>query len=100
MSSFYSNSRFLNDHMVEYAKELTATMPEELSVCFFLNSGSEANDLALRIARTLTGRPDFMILNHSYHGATSAVVEISCTKFDGPGGKGPAPYIHKVEMPD
>lgn len=41
-----------------------------------------------------------MILDHSYHGATSAVVEISCTKFDGPGGKGPAPYIHKVNMPD
>lgn len=54
MGSFYSNSRFLNDNMVEYAKMITDTLPDKLKVCFFLNSGSEANDLALRIARTLT----------------------------------------------
>ena len=56
MAVLNTNTRYLHDAILEYAERLTATLPEPLSVCFFVNSGSEANDLALRLARTCTGR--------------------------------------------
>jgi 4-aminobutyrate aminotransferase-like enzyme len=48
-----TNTRYLNDNIIEYAKRLTATLPSSLSVCYFTNSGSEANDLAIRMSRHL-----------------------------------------------
>lgn len=56
MAILNTNNRFLHDNLVLYAERLTATFPDPLSVVFFVNSGSEANDLALRIARTHTGK--------------------------------------------
>ena len=46
---------YLHPHITEYAKRLTALMPGDLKVVFWVNSGSEANDLALRLARAHTG---------------------------------------------
>ena len=54
MGVLNTNTRYLNDLINEYASRLTATLPESLSVCFFVNSGSEANELALRLARAHT----------------------------------------------
>ena len=51
MAILNTNNRFLHDNLVLYAQRLTATFPKELSVVFFVNSGSEANDLALRMIR-------------------------------------------------
>jgi len=54
----------------------------------FCNSGSEANDMALYIARMISGSQEMVVMDHSYHGTTTAVVEISATKFNGTGGIG------------
>lgn len=62
MGFLSTNSRFLHDNIVLCAKRLVSTMPEELSVCFFVNSGSEANDLALRLAQIYTGNKDVIAL--------------------------------------
>jgi 4-aminobutyrate aminotransferase-like enzyme/Ser/Thr protein kinase RdoA (MazF antagonist) len=95
-----TNTRYLHDNLVRYAQRLCATLPEPLSACFFVNSGSEANELALRLARTHTKQRDFIVIDHAYHGNTSLLIDISSYKFDGPGGEGPPSYVHKVVMPD
>lgn len=81
MELLNTNSRFLHDNIVEYAKRLSATLPEKLSVCYFTNSGSEANDLALRLARQFRGHQDVITLDHAYHGHLSSLIEISPYKF-------------------
>jgi 4-aminobutyrate aminotransferase-like enzyme len=75
-------------------------LPDPLRVCFIVNSGSEANDLALRLARTHTGNTDIIVVEGAYHGNLTSLIEISPYKFDGPGGSGAAAHIHKVPMPD
>jgi 4-aminobutyrate aminotransferase-like enzyme len=69
-------------------------------VCFFVNSGTEANELALRLARTHTKREDIIVLEHAYHGNTSTLIDISPYKFGGPGGRGLKPWVHVACMPD
>ena len=83
-----TNTRYLHELVVRYAERLTALLPDHLEVCFFVNSGSEANELALRLARAATGRPDVATVDVAYHGNTQRLVEISPYKFDGPGGAG------------
>jgi len=95
-----TNTRYLHDYLVQYAERLSATMPNPLSVCFFVCTGSEANELALRLARTHTKQKDIIVVEGAYHGNTSSVIEISPYKFDGPAGGGSEPYIHKTIMPD
>ena len=63
-----TNTRYLHGSVIDYARRLAATLPDPLHVCFFVNSGSEANDLALRLARAHTGRDDVIVLDHAYHG--------------------------------
>lgn len=58
-----TNNRFLHDEMVECAEKIIEKMPGDLSVCYFVNSGSEANDLALRLARTYTKQRDIITLD-------------------------------------
>ncbi len=100
MSTLNTNSRYLHDNLVEYSRRLTATLPPELSVVFMVNSGSEANDLALRLARTYTHNRDVITVDHVYHGNLTSIVEISPYKFDGPGGQGRPDHVHVAEMPD
>jgi 4-aminobutyrate aminotransferase-like enzyme len=100
MAELNTNTRYLHPNIVEYARRLTETLPPPLEVCFFVNSGSEANDLALRLARTHTGFQDMLVLEHAYHGHTGDLIEISPYKFDGKGGKGSPPHTHKVPIPD
>src|SRR5262249_58356458 len=71
-----TNTRYLHDNILRYAERLTELLPEPLRVCYFVNSGSEANELALRLARAHTGRADVVGLEHAYHRHTSAVVLI------------------------
>ena len=75
-------------------------MPPPLSVIFLVNSGSEANELAVRLARTHTGRNDLLVLDNAYHGHTTTLVDISPYKYDGPGGRGAPDYVHVAVMPD
>jgi 4-aminobutyrate aminotransferase-like enzyme/Ser/Thr protein kinase RdoA (MazF antagonist) len=95
-----TNTRYLHDNILQYAERLTALLPSPLRVCFFVNSGSEANELALRLARTHTGREDIIVLEHAYHGHTSTLIDISPYKFNGPGGKGKKPWVHVAPIPD
>lgn len=94
-----TNTRYLSDLIIRFAERLTATLPESLSVCFFVNSGSEANELALRLARAHTKARDLIVLDHAYHGNTTTLIDISPYKHDGPGGDGPPSWVHKVALP-
>jgi 4-aminobutyrate aminotransferase-like enzyme/Ser/Thr protein kinase RdoA (MazF antagonist) len=94
------NTRYLHDNILRYAERLTALLPSPLKVCYFLNSGSEANELALRLARTHTNREDIIVLEHAYHGHTSALIDISPYKFNGPGGHGQRPWVHVAPVAD
>ncbi|MFC2088302.1 aminotransferase class III-fold pyridoxal phosphate-dependent enzyme [Calditrichota bacterium] len=100
MAILNTNTRYLYDSIVEYASRLTNLFPNPLNVCYFVNSGSEANELAVRLAQTYTNKNDFIVIDNAYHGNTLSVVDLSPYKFDGPGGKGSKPNIHKVNMPD
>ena len=95
-----TNTRYLHPSIIEFAQRLTATLPDPLSVCFFVNSGSEANELAIRLARAHTGRHDVIVLDGAYHGNTQTLVELSPYKCEGPGGKGLPEWAHKVGTPD
>jgi 4-aminobutyrate aminotransferase-like enzyme/Ser/Thr protein kinase RdoA (MazF antagonist) len=72
-----TNTRYLHDHIVEYAERLTATLPEPLSVCLFVCTGTEANDLAWQIARACTGGDGAIVTDHAYHGNSVAVSQLS-----------------------
>jgi 4-aminobutyrate aminotransferase-like enzyme/Ser/Thr protein kinase RdoA (MazF antagonist) len=95
-----TNTRYLHPIIVNYAERLLATLPEPLQVVFFVCSGSEANELALRLARTYTGAQDFIVLDGAYHGNTAALIDASPYKHDGPGGRGAPDHIHTAIMPD
>ncbi len=79
---------------------MASTLPAPLRVCYLVNSGSEANDLALRLARHLTGRKDMIVLGGAYHGHLSSLIEISPYKFEAKGGPGRPPQTQVAEMPD
>jgi 4-aminobutyrate aminotransferase-like enzyme/Ser/Thr protein kinase RdoA (MazF antagonist) len=95
-----TNTRYLHDNVNRYAERLTSLLPSPLKVCFFVNSGSEANELALRLARTHTGHEDIIVLEHAYHGHTNSLIDISPYKFDGPGGHGKKPWVHVAPLAD
>lgn len=100
MALLNTNTRYLNDEIIKYAKTLLKKLPSQLSVLHFVNSGSEANELAIRMAKTVTGRPDMLAIEIGYHGNTNAVIEVSSYKFDGKGGKGKPKNTHILPMPD
>jgi Ser/Thr protein kinase RdoA (MazF antagonist) len=95
-----TNTRYLHETVLRYAERLRATLPPPLEVCFFVNSGSEANDLALRLAREHTGRRDVVCLEAAYHGNLTSLIEVSPYKHDGPGGSGTPSHVHKAWLPD
>jgi 4-aminobutyrate aminotransferase-like enzyme/Ser/Thr protein kinase RdoA (MazF antagonist) len=95
-----TNTRYLHDTIVEYATRLTALLPNPLAVCFFVNSASEANELALRLARAYTGQRDMVVLDAAYHGHTTGLIDISPYKFNGPGGTGAPDWVHVAPIPD
>jgi 4-aminobutyrate aminotransferase-like enzyme/Ser/Thr protein kinase RdoA (MazF antagonist) len=95
-----TNTRYLHDNLSNYAEKLTAKLPGNLSVCIFTNSGSEANDLALRMSKIYTGNSDFIVLDAAYHGNLSSLIDISPYKFDGVGGFGKPDHVQVIPMPD
>ena len=99
MELLNTNTRYLSDLILEYAEKLAGTLPEPLNVCFFVNSGSEANELALRLARAHTKARDLIVLEHAYHGNTTTLIDISPYKHDGPGGEGAPAWVHKAPLP-
>jgi 4-aminobutyrate aminotransferase-like enzyme/Ser/Thr protein kinase RdoA (MazF antagonist) len=101
MARLNTNTRYLHELLTTYAERLAATLPAPLEVCFFVNSGSEANELALRLARTHTGARDVIVVDGAYHGNTDTLVAMSPYKFNGPGGSGaPRSWVHVAPCPD
>jgi len=100
MAVLNTNSRFLHDNLVLYAERLCKTFPDKLSVAYLVNSGSEANDLALRMAHQHTGNKDVITLDHAYHGHVISLIDISPYKFDKPGGAGCPEFTSVAPVPD
>ncbi len=95
-----TNTRYLHDGLVDYLEALLSHFPEPLDTCFLVCSGSEANELALRLAYAHTGARDVIAVRGAYHGNTQTLVDISSYKHDGPGGKGAPGWVHVVPLPD
>eukprot|EP00808_Paulinella_micropora_P029465 g65754.t1 len=101
VGQFNSNTRYLHPLRVMLAQKLLERFPPELCKVFFVNSGSEANDLAIRLARCVTGKQDCIVVDRAYHGHTMAVLDISPYKrYEYKGSTGRAPHIHQVPCPD
>ncbi|XP_015600462.1 alanine--glyoxylate aminotransferase 2-like isoform X2 [Cephus cinctus] len=100
MALLCTNNRFLHDNLVVCARRLASLLPEPLSVCFLVNSGSEANDLALRLAQAHTANKDVITLDHAYHGHLTSMIDISPFKFNQPNGTGKKDWVHVAPCPD
>uniref|UniRef100_A0A8C5I9J8 Ethanolamine-phosphate phospho-lyase n=1 Tax=Gouania willdenowi TaxID=441366 RepID=A0A8C5I9J8_GOUWI len=100
MEQLNTNSRFLHDNLVLFAQKLQATLPERLSVCYFVNSGSEANDLALRLAWQYTNNRDVITLENAYHGHVSSLIDISPYKLQHQSDVEHNPSVHVAPSPD
>uniref|UniRef100_A0A7N6AJ56 5-phosphohydroxy-L-lysine phospho-lyase n=1 Tax=Anabas testudineus TaxID=64144 RepID=A0A7N6AJ56_ANATE len=98
MELLNTNARFLHDNIVVYADRLAATLPDKLCVFYFVNSGSEANDLALRLARQYTQHEDVIVLDHAYHGHLTSLIDISPYKFRKLTGQ--KEWVHVAPLPD
>jgi alanine-glyoxylate transaminase / (R)-3-amino-2-methylpropionate-pyruvate transaminase len=95
----HTTTIYLNPGIALYAQELAAKMPGDLKVVYFVNSGSEANDLALLMARAYTGNYDIVALRNSYHGGSQSTMGLTSHhtwKFNVPGGFG----VQHAQMPD
>jgi 4-aminobutyrate aminotransferase-like enzyme/Ser/Thr protein kinase RdoA (MazF antagonist) len=95
-----TNTRYLHDAIVDYTDGLAKTLPKELDTFFIVCTGSEANDLALRMARTYTGRNDMLVLDWAYHGHTQALIDISPYKYKRKGGRGRPAFTHELPIPE
>lgn len=100
MGVLNTNTRYLHENVVRYAERLAEMLPDPLSVCFFVNSGSEANELALRMARAHTGGSGVVCIEGGYHGNTQSLVDVSHYKHAGAGGAGAPEWSRAVPMPD
>jgi 4-aminobutyrate aminotransferase-like enzyme/Ser/Thr protein kinase RdoA (MazF antagonist)/murein DD-endopeptidase MepM/ murein hydrolase activator NlpD len=95
-----TNTRYLHDHLGAYAERLASTLPAPLRVCFVLNSASEANELAVRLARASTRGRDMIVLEAAYHGNTNTLIDLSPYKHAGPGGGGTPEWVHVAPIAD
>ena len=95
-----SNTRYLHPAQTALAQKILSKLPDPLSVCFFVNSGSEANELALRLARAHTGAKGMVTPDHGYHGNTTGAIDLSAYKFNAKGGVGPSDWVELVEVAD
>jgi len=100
MAVLNTNTRYLHENINDFTRELLKTFPDELSVVHVVNSGSEANELVLRMAQTFTGEKDMIAVELGYHGNSSGCVDVSSYKFDGEGGQGAPEHTHIVPLPD
>lgn len=100
MALLNTNTRYLHEEIILYTEALLKKLPKELSVLHIVNSGSEANELAIRLAKAYTGQKDMVAIEVGYHGNTNAVMEVSSYKFDGKGGGGKPETTHILPLPD
>ncbi len=94
-----TNTRYLYQNLLSYSEKLLATFPRQLNKIFFVNSGSAASDLAVRLAVNHTKRQKVMVVEHGYHGNTSIGIDISSYKYNQTGGKGKQSFVVETAMP-
>jgi len=95
-----SNTRYLHPNQSDLAETILSKLPESFKVCFFVNSGSEANELALRLAREHTKAKGMITTDHGYFGNTTGAIDLSAYKFNKPNGVGQPDWLELVEIPD
>ncbi len=96
-----TNSRFNYLAVVEFSERIAATLPAPLDTVFLVNSGSEASDLAIRLATAATGRRDVIAVREAYHGWTYATDAVSTSTADNPSALATRPdWVHTVESPN
>jgi 4-aminobutyrate aminotransferase-like enzyme/Ser/Thr protein kinase RdoA (MazF antagonist) len=96
-----TNSRFNYEAVVEFSERLAATLPDPLDTVFLVNSGSEASDLAIRLATAATGRRDVVAVREAYHGWTYGTDAVSTSIADNPNALATRPeWVHTVESPN
>lgn len=96
-----TNSRFNYEAVVEFSERLAATLPDPLDTVFLVNSGSEASDLAMRLALAATGRRDVVAVREAYHGWTYATDAVSTSTADNPNAVATRPdWVHTVDSPN
>ncbi|HEC41612.1 MAG TPA: aminotransferase class III-fold pyridoxal phosphate-dependent enzyme [Bacteroides sp.] len=100
MTKLNTNTRYLYDALNEYSEKLLSKFPKPLDKVFFVNSGSAASDLAIRMAQEYTGLDNIMVMEHGYHGQTQTGIDISDYKFSNTRGEGKKDYILKTAIPD
>ena len=101
MAELNTNTRYIYDGLTGYIERLSNTLPEGLDFGFLVNSGSEANELAIRLARAYTSNHDIVVMEGAYHGHTGMLIDLSPYKFRGPGGKGTSEdWVHVAPVPD
>jgi 4-aminobutyrate aminotransferase-like enzyme/Ser/Thr protein kinase RdoA (MazF antagonist) len=96
-----TNSRFNYAAVVEFSERLAAMLPDPLDTVFLVNSGSEASDLAIRLATAMTGRRDVVAVREAYHGWTYGTDAVSTSTADNPNALATRPdWVHTVESPN
>jgi 4-aminobutyrate aminotransferase-like enzyme len=96
-----TNSRFHYAAVVQFTERLAALLPDPLDTVFLVNSGSEAVDLAIRLAIGATGQPDVVALREAYHGWTYASDAVSTSLQDNPNALATRPrWVHTVDSPN
>lgn len=95
----YTNSRYYNEIPLQYAESLLKYFPAELDTIFYVNSGTEANDLASRLAHTYTNNKGRIALEMGYHGHSPECIDFSPYKYNGLGGEGPKDHILELPLP-
>ncbi|MFT7588409.1 MAG: ethanolamine-phosphate phospho-lyase [Limisphaerales bacterium] len=95
-----TNTRYFLDQLDLYSARIADLFPAPLNRVYFVNSGSEAGDLALRLARNYTNRQTIMSVDHGYHGNSQATIEASAYKYKSKGGLGKGPNVIEAPMPD
>lgn len=100
ISTLNTNTRYIYDSLSEYAELLLDKFPRSLNKVFFVNSGSAASDLAIRLTQNYTSRKKMVVMEHGYHGNTRMGVDISHYKYSNSGGKGKQSNIIEASIPD
>lgn len=93
-----TNTRYLVDEVTEYADRLAALLPDPLEVVMFVNSGSEANDLAYQIAGVVTGKRGVITTENAYHGTTFATAAMSPEEYQGSGWTPPSARVGGADL--
>ena len=95
-----TNTRYLHENLVKYAEALISKLPAPLSKCLFTSSASEANELAIRLARKATGTRNMLVMEHGYHGITTGAMAISPYKFLQKNSAEQEDWAHVAPQPD